>query len=310
MLSAAVARLWGDAELTPCAASGNNRVFVARRADGERAVVKCYFPGRPGERDRLDAECRFLVYAAEVAPGRVPRLLARDDQARLAIHQFVDGSKPAAVGPAEVEQAADFVRALNTDGAAPDLPEAAEAAFTLPEHVARVEARLARLDAVTDPEARALAAELRAYWDGVRTRLAGEDLPPARRVVSPSDFGFHNALVGADGNVVFLDFEYAGWDDAAKLANDFFLQPAVPVSRGLMPSFLRRAVLGNERRILVLRPLFALRWCCILLNCFLPDMADRGRFANPALDECDKKRNQLFKASAALQDLKEMEWPM
>ena len=48
------------------------------------------------------------------------------------------------------------------------------------------------------------------------------------RCLSPSDFGFHNAL--AQGETVrFIDFEYAGWDDPAKTVCDFFHHPGVPV---------------------------------------------------------------------------------
>ena len=59
-------------------------------------------------------------------------------------------------------------------------------------------------------------------------------LGEADRVVSPSDFGFHNALRTEDGRLAFLDFEYAGWDDPAKLVCDFELQPAVPAPRVLV----------------------------------------------------------------------------
>ena len=32
-----------------------------------------------------------------------------------------------------------------------------------------------------------------------------------------------------NGSFVFIDFEYYGWDDPAKMIADFYLQPAVPV---------------------------------------------------------------------------------
>ena len=48
------------------------------------------------------------------------------------------------------------------------------------------------------------------------------ELAPQHRCLSPSDFGFHNALLRGRPGVpgardwVFLDFEYFGWDDPAK----------------------------------------------------------------------------------------------
>ena len=41
------------------------------------------------------------------------------------------------------------------------------------------------------------------------------------QVFSPSDFGFHNALLKDNGKLCFLDFEYFGRDDPVKLMADF-----------------------------------------------------------------------------------------
>ena len=49
-------------------------------------------------------------------------------------------------------------------------------------------------------------------------------LPEENRIISQSDVGFHNMLVGTN-NVYFLDFEYSGWDDPGKLISDLLLQP-------------------------------------------------------------------------------------
>ena len=49
-------------------------------------------------------------------------------------------------------------------------------------------------------------------------------LPEENRVISQSDVGFHNMLIGKN-KVYFLDFEYAGWDDPGKLFSDLLLQP-------------------------------------------------------------------------------------
>ena len=60
-------------------------------------------------------------------------------------------------------------------------------------------------------------------------------------VLSPSDFGFHNALLGPDGKLCFIDFEYAGWDDPAKLICDFFCQPQTPVPQAHLGFICQRA---------------------------------------------------------------------
>jgi len=342
-LGKAVIRLWecnvGSARgltAAPCATSGNNRVFVLN--DGDRkAVAKCYAESPPGSRDRLDAEWRFLSYACALGIRSVPRPLARDDGARLAFHEFCVGTRPdpTGIGWTEVAAATALFQQLNAPNrraAAACLPDAAEACFSATTHIALVDRRIERLvglssgtspghDTGTELDAQAgkLAAAMAAFWARLRTELptrlaqAGidpeADLAPEARCVSPSDFGFHNALVGPDGIIRFVDFEYAGWDDPAKMICDFFLQPAAPVPPVHRERFIA-ATIGDwpDSRSLALRarllhPLFALKWCCIMLNPFVPEAAHRGRFANPALSDEDRKRDRLAIATAAFHNL-------
>ena len=60
--------------------------------------------------------------------------------------------------------------------------------------------------------------------------------------LSPSDFGFHNMLIDKNGRLRFIDFEYAGWDDPAKIICDFFCQPKFPVPMNWMDSFIEEAL--------------------------------------------------------------------
>lgn len=320
-LSEAIAALWrrslgpaGGLSLTPCPVSGNNRVFVVRAEDGREAIAKWYFTGPADRRDRLDAEWRLLAHAAQAGVKAVPRPLARDDARRLALHEFVPGERPAAIGRAEVMDAAALFGALNDPcfRATADLPDAAEACFSAEAHRALLDGRLARLagivpDSPVDREAIELVAAMNARWRALAPRLAdfGPGPGAAGRCVSPSDFGFHNALRGPDGALRFVDFEYAGWDDPAKTICDFFLQPAVPVDPIHRDAFVAAILEGRpdaaaiDARARLMHPLFALKWCCIMLNPFAADLASPSRFADPAADRAERKRVQLAKAAAA-----------
>ena len=50
------------------------------------------------------------------------------------------------------------------------------------------------------------------------------------KILSPSDVGIHNTME-YEGKLTFLDFEYAGYDDLAKLTNDWVLQPEFPLNK-------------------------------------------------------------------------------
>ena len=219
-----------------------------------------------------------------------------------------------------VEQAARFFLRLNDRrlrGAAAALGPASEACFTVSEHFAMVDGRVARLASIpaatpVDRQASAFVADLAKRWASIRSAIerrlaaAGERLEASvpDRCISPSDFGFHNALLGDDNRVRFIDFEYAGWDDPAKMAADFFTHPGVPVDARWFDSFVASTMSYSAaaealvERARLLLPIFQLKWCCIMLNEFLPDSARRRQFANPHLDAESRKQLQLEKASA------------
>ena len=126
----------------------------------------------------------------------------------------------------------------------------------------------------------------------VRTAAAADGIDPAQRLpsaarcLSPSDFGFHNALAVAGDELVFFDFEYAGWDDPAKLLCDFFCQVEVPVNRQHLPALLTSVAAAVpaagdlQRRVELLLPVYGLKWCCIALNDFTPAEDARRRFSS------------------------------
>lgn len=328
VLSAAFADLLGlpEAEraslrITPFAASGNNRVFAVSAGD-RRYAAKVYFRHPADGRDRLHSEYAFLSCAARAGIRCVPAPVASDTRHGIGIYEYLEGRK---LGAAEIDadcvgQAARFILQLNqpaVHAAARELPKASEACFSIAEHFAMVDGRIARLGGIgtaddLDREAgeftRALAERWRAAKDRIlRDAKAAGIAPEAvleERCISPSDFGFHNALATADRGLCFIDFEYAGWDDPAKLVGDFFSHPAVPVDAAHFDRFLdivtgysaRPAALAARARILL--PVFQAKWCCIILNEFLPEAAQRRRFADPGRDVAVRKSEQLAKAVA------------
>jgi hypothetical protein len=318
----------GEIRTEPCTAGGNNRVFVLAELDGAaRVVVKSYF--RDGGPKRLQAEYLFLKHAENAGVANAPRALARDDEKLLSLHQFVEGRKlgQGEIGEKQVLAAANFICALNaqsgiTSGA--NLLDAAEACFSIGEHVFLIDRRLERLSSVEEAAAAGVIKEITAYWKSLRQSIieraailgltVDQKILRRERVISPSDFGFHNALANDNGDLTFIDFEYAGWDDIAKLAADFFFQPSVPVDSALFEVFMNRIVqdipnkTGVKDRIRLLRPIFGVKWCCIMLNCFLPDMAARKKFADPGQDDAQYKSAQLAKAETALQTLVDTPW--
>ena len=138
---------------------------------------------------------------------------------------------------------------------------------------------------------------------------ANEAIAAHQRCVSPSDFGFHNAIRRPDGTFAFIDFEYAGWDDPAKTVCDVFLQPAIPVPRDDFERFTLRAlswIANREATIARCRgmfPLFAIKWCCIILNPFVPEWIERSHVADRSEDLQTIREKRLERAEVLTDQL-------
>jgi hypothetical protein len=315
--------------LEPLTVGGNNRVFTIH-CDGEMLVLKWYFHDADDTRDRLGAEYTFLEHAWNMGLRCIPQPLGKDLSTHLAIYEFVEGHKlvPDQVDEPAMQQAAHFLALLNSQqsrSAGTALSQASEACFSVTDHFAKVEARLAQLNCMSlesdvDRAAATFVSSLTKFWSGTKTRLLDgchtlglspdTVLPVGERCLSPSDFGFHNALVRPDGSLCFIDFEYAGWDDPAKAVGDFFSHPGMAVPREQFEPFLAKALEPFDkpqrmaRRVRLLEPISQVKWCCIILNEFLPTAARRRNFANPIGDVMERKQRQLDKASTLFESLK------
>jgi len=134
-------------------------------------------------------------------------------------------------------------------------------------------------------------------------------LPRSLRILSPSDFGFHNAVEGPRKKIAFVDFEYFGWDDPAKLAADFSHHAGQQVSPALKKRFrdgLARIVPGRagfERRLALVDGLVAFEWILIVLNVLSPESLTRRRFSDPKRDASALVRERLRRAKDMLRRL-------
>jgi hypothetical protein len=310
--------------LQPLGGGANNRVFRADTSHGP-VVVKRYFRGLDDRRDRFNSEQVFYRYAAECGAS-VPDVLGWDADAAIGVFRFSEGIRPPAATPALVHAALDFIARLNSDRTAAsrcELPLAAESCFCLDAHITTVEGRLSRLSAAVaggaDPEAAEVVTGLvKPAWDAIRADMEAhsperwhEKLPQNERCLSPSDFGFHNCIA-SDAKVTFFDFEYAGWDDPAKLVCDFFCQPDVPVSREAHFSEFTEKVseilaltspAEFEERCRRLLPVYAIKWACILLNEFTPEGRRRRQFSLGTSAFAARRVRQLAKVRALLNSL-------
>jgi hypothetical protein len=305
----------------------NSQVFRVDCSDGSVFAVKAYFQSAEDQRDRMGNELRALRFLKEHGVAEIAAPRAADAARRIAVYDFVSGQalRPEEIGSAEIDQAIAFLqtlKALADSGKAAHFSAASEACFSINAILQNLDGRFRRLGqaAATHP---ALAHFLRDELAPARLRAgercravcrdsgipADREIPLAERTLSPSDFGFHNALRSANDRLVFLDFEYFGWDDPAKTVSDFLLHPAMQLSPVLKRRFFSAMIAAFTvapalpDRVRAVYPLFTLKWCAILLNEFTLEDRARRCFADGAQDAWNEAM-QLDKARRMLAHLK------
>ncbi len=274
----------------------------------------------------MRSEFAFLSFCWDLGIQVIPRPLACDNHNRVALYEFIQGEKIKAdeISESHILQFLGFyskINRLKVSQRAYQLPDASEACFSINDHLACIDNRIERLKKIPatnpiDTEAiEFIQASLLPLWLHTKNNAhryisthninPSETIDPVDRCLSPSDFGFHNAL--KQGEMLrFIDFEYAGWDDSAKMICDFFCQPEIPVPVRYVDMFLESVASGLSkpsdlhRRVRVLFPAYRIKWVCIMLNVFHPVDHLRFNFALQGMDLGKKKRLQLEKACRAI----------
>jgi len=295
---------------------GNNQIYLLDTSH-KKFILKKYFEHDKDRRDRMGAEFSFLLAAKARAPHQIPTPYAKDDEGKWGLYEYVEGYK---IDNSEkivenfIAQAVNFIVEINVGKAPVGMPNASEACFSIQDHISCVENRLSMLREVNSLnfDFRELLGAIDREWNFIHAKLLKfigqnrlsleQPIPANQRIISPSDFGFHNAIVKSDGTLTFIDFEYAGWDDPAKLVGDFFAQVAVPVGSEHLTGFIESLMLGIKfdanaiMRSMALINLYKIKWCCIVLNIFISENLQRRIFAQPELDVEDLQKQQLLKA--------------
>lgn len=295
-------------EITRLHGGSRNRIYRVRTPK-RRLLLKQYFWVPEETEDRLAMDFQFCAFARSMGLVQIPAAVARDEREGLALFEYVDGRRlrRGEIGEAEVMGALEFVRELNFyrgHSEAKQLAVARDACFSVSSYIARVQRNVDELCQLIDsPENAADSVTANVTFDGVPKKIVStwdsievavrescealrldveSSIGIGQRVLSPCDFGFHNALRDRSGRIRFLDFEFAGWDDPARLVGDFFSRPNLPVPKRYLDRF-RDALLGDlpnpqfaTARWQILEPLFQFDWACIDLRTLLANPLSRS----------------------------------
>ena len=266
---------------------GNSKIFRVETSQGSIAL-KVYPDLAVDNRLRRNAEWQALKFLQRNKLP-VPNPVQTDAELNWSLIEWIDGSPADPQNQVHLGQAATFIQNLNQASRAVSSGSvfglATEACLNPSLIENQINNRLAALKLVKD-------SALRDFVDNsvsptlVRTiersrRLMvdgyGANLDQRFWTLSPSDFGLHNAIVTPQGDLVFFDFEYFGWDDPVKLTADVCLHPGMSLDENAQQYWISEAkrLFANDPnfgvRLNALYPLYAIRWALIMLNEYRTD---------------------------------------
>jgi hypothetical protein len=296
---------------------GNNCVY--KITIGEEVFLgKVYHRDTQDSRDRLGHEVAFLKYLKSIGIKESPALISKDMNAGITCLDWIEGSDfdtQCDSSESDWVQCFSFLKNIQVgknSTEAKSLPNGSEAAFSLREHLALLQSRRDYWYAHNQTVPKEIRSFLMTELDEEYKNLAKElishpdfnkELKPDEKIISPSDFGLHNAKLGKDGKLAFFDFEYAGWDDPAKTIADFFAQPRFPApfeqSKNLLSTFSNiyssSAMDYLRRRLPLVNRIIRLKWCYILLNDFHPTAIKRRVLSGKTLTTVEQSIVQMNK---------------
>ncbi|MBC8182545.1 aminoglycoside phosphotransferase family protein [candidate division KSB1 bacterium] len=307
---------------------GNSRVYKVQTDEGSNFALK-YYPDRLVDvRPRLKTEFHALRLLHQNNITNVPKAVEKDEDLNIGIYEWIAGEQVSHPKLDDLEQVIHFLEKLqylSLEIGENEIELASEACLSANELVSQIEIRLLRLKQESK-HFQELSTFLDATFEPLLAKVKDENiplwpleslrniLPQEKQTLSPSDFGFHNVIRRGDGKIIFIDFDYFGWDDPVKLTADFIWHPGMELDSDIVAEW-ENAMLylfsddpDFADRLKAAMPLYGMRWVLIVLNEFLPGFADRRKEAGitETYDIFKSRETQLDKAKRYCDKVKAM----
>lgn len=302
---------FNNIELQIIKSGRNNKVFKAN-INNENFLIKFYPNEGIDNKFRLLREINFLKHLEKISISSTPKVLFFSEQQNLGIFEYISGTKfkECNLNRERVIECANFFNNINSNSLRlkNDLLEASESFIDPYLFIKDIDNRIKKLLEFSegDKNFQSFFNHLNASWKKIKKNIKSYKFLEHSKnnlCVSPSDFGFHNCIVNKNDELIFIDFEYSGVDDPVKFICDFFSQPDIPVPLEYLDEFSNIALkYSNQKDFLIERakillPIFQIKWCCIIMNLFIPEVQERRIFSDPNFELDLSKRIQLDKAN-------------
>jgi len=297
----------------------NNQVWLISTYK-KKYIIKIYPFSKKNSKSRLIKEVNFLNILEKNKLNSVPKILDINKKKNIAMYTFLPGKKIKKININYINQCADFITKINSlkiTKKFKKFPYAADSCLSIKDHLFCVDRRIHQFNKLVPKTllekkvCSFLKHKIFPEWQKVRNEInlkftnteIQEKIEKNQLIVSPSDFGFHN-IIENKKKLFFFDFEYAGWDDPAKLICDFICQPDFFLKKNYSTRFIKKISLilpkpyQTIRRTKEIIPVHRIKWCLVLLNEFIKHNKTRrkhaGYFSNKILLNQFKKSQKYF----------------
>lgn len=271
----------------------NSLVDKLTLSDGSIIILKKYPYETKKHPSRIEAEWTFLTFLNGLGKFPVAKPLLKDETSQTAAFSYLSGRKITTYDQSSdtLEQLAAFIVQINRqvfrDNKYPfHARDSWASVFSVFEEVHHRIASLIDMIDISDTPFKEIASFIdeclkpgfKNLESQKRRSLSEFEIINPPLYLSPSDFGLHNALINSQGKLSFVDFEYAGLDDLAKLVADTFCCPQVPLPLDSLSKFVDILNvelcldIEFEKRVENYLALNRYRWLCIQIVAMLKDL--------------------------------------
>lgn len=265
----------------------SNKLFTLKNKKGDKLLLKIYY-----SQDGFERETKALSFLNKHGFSNVPKpyYISRED--KLAVYSFEEGVSKTSLelNREDIIKMASFVASINNikkQDIDEKFSEASGASFSYQGFIDYAETRLAKFEkGLSDKGLSPLIKEFAKSepTEMVRKKIEALKNSLGKEVItrcidddyirlSSADFGPHNIIFQDNGNLIFIDFEYFGYDDPLMVIAEFAVHDQtmkVPdkLKKLFVAEYLKKTEWSEEfvGRLPILIKIINLCWMAIFLN--------------------------------------------
>ena len=192
---------------------GNSRLYELSTYEMDKFALKDYPDLLVDSRPRLQTEVQALKMVEDL--HKTPKVVAFDEKQNIAIYEWIEGVQISRIDDNHIKDALKFIENIQKLEGKEIYKLASEACLSAKDLFTQIDDRYERLLLVNNQDLQDfLKITFKPLWTKARKWSEQywprgnltKDLPNFMQVFSPSDFGFHNALLKDNGKLCFFRF--------------------------------------------------------------------------------------------------------